>query len=130
MLPADVVAVGLAGQMHGAVAQGIAGALFENIRYDEHGQPLSTSFMDYSMPTASEIPSIHVDHLETPAPEMPLGLKGVGEGGTIGPAAVIAAAVTDALHDLGVVIDETPITPSRVRAALRRASDLLELSVK
>lgn len=117
------------GQMHGAVAQGIAGALFENIRYDENGQPLSTSFMDYSMPTASEIPSIHVDHLETPAPEMPLGLKGVGEGGTIGPAAVIAAAVTDALHDLGVVIDETPITPSRVRAALRRASDLLEGSV-
>ena len=111
------------GQMHGAVAQGIAGALFEDIRYDEHGQPLSTSFMDYAIPTASEIPWIHLDHFETPAPETPLGLKGVGEGGTIGPSAVIAAAVNDALHDLGVEITETPLTPNRIRGALRLASD-------
>lgn len=105
------------GQVYGAIAQGLAGALYEEVRYSSDGQPTSTSFMDYAIPTAVEIPSIALEHFETPAPEMPLGLKGVAEGGTIGPAAVIACAVNDALAEFGVEISETPITARAVRRA-------------
>ena len=109
------------GQVHGGVAQGIAGALYESIVYDSNGQPQTTSFMDYLLPSAAEMPRLVVEHFESPAPEMPLGLKGVGEAGTIGPGAVMANAVSDALADFGVDITETPITNTAVLRALAAA---------
>ena len=114
------------GQIVGAIAQGIAGAMYEIVQYGDNGQPLSTSFMDYLIPTAAEMPWVVVNHFETPAPEMPLGLKGVGEGGTIGPAAVITSAVNNALAEFGVELAETPITPARVRQAIRNSSAYLD----
>jgi len=110
------------GQVHGGVAQGIAGAMYEHFQYDpETAKPRFASFMEYLFPTCAEVPEMRVEHFETPAPEQPLGVKGCGEGGTIGPPAVIAGAVTDALADLGVEITATPVTPSSVRQAIREA---------
>ena len=100
------------------MAQGIAGALYEHIVYDENGQPLSASFMDYIVPSSLEIPPITIEHLETPSATTPLGVKGVGESGTIGPAAAIANAVADALAEFDVDIVETPITPTSVLQAI------------
>ena len=84
------------GQVHGGVAQGVGGALYERMVYDEHGQLLNASFMDFLMPYATEVPTIEIDHLETPSPLNPLGIKGAGEAGVIPGAAVIAAAIEDA----------------------------------
>jgi carbon-monoxide dehydrogenase large subunit len=103
------------GQVRGGVAQGIGGALYEEIRYGTDGQPLVTSLRDYLLPSAAEIPGVEVIHLETPSSETPLGLKGAGEAGTTGSAAAIANAVADALVDLGVDITSTPISPPRLR---------------
>ncbi|HVA24850.1 MAG TPA: xanthine dehydrogenase family protein molybdopterin-binding subunit [Chloroflexota bacterium] len=102
------------GQVHGATLHGIATALLEEFRYDDQGQLLTASFMDYLKPTTMEAPVIEGDHLETPSPFTPLGAKGVGEGGAVPAPACIANAVEDALWDLGVRIDELPITPERV----------------
>jgi aerobic carbon-monoxide dehydrogenase large subunit len=108
------------GQIVGGVAQGIGGALFEELTYDEQGNFLSQSLMDYCMPSATQIPSIKIAHLHTPSPLNPLGVKGLGEGGAMAPPAAIANAVEDALRAYDVHIDATPITPSRLAAALRR----------
>jgi CO/xanthine dehydrogenase Mo-binding subunit len=102
------------GQIHGGVAQGIGGALYERIVYDEAGQPLTTTYMDFLLPTAMEIPEIQIVHLETPSPLNPLGIKGTGEGGAIPGPAVIAEAVEDALAPFGVRIREMPLSPSRI----------------
>jgi carbon-monoxide dehydrogenase large subunit len=110
------------GQTTGGVAQGIAGALYEHLVYDENGQPLSASFMDYTVPSSLEIPPITIEHLETPSATTALGVKGVGESGTIGPAAAIANAVADALAEFDVDIVETPITATSVLQAIH-ASD-------
>ena len=110
------------GQTTGGVAQGIAGALYEHVVYDEAGQPLSASFMDYIVPTSLEIPPMTIEHLETPSATTALGVKGVGESGTIGPAAAIGNAVADALAEFDVDIVETPITPSSVLAVIRDTS--------
>ena len=110
------------GQVHGAVAQGIAGAMYEHLQYDpETAQPRFASFMEYLYPTCSEVPEITVEHFETPAPGQPLGVKGCGEGGTIGPPAVVAGAVSDALSGLGVDLTAAPVTPDAVRRAIREA---------
>lgn len=106
------------GQCRGGIAQGIAGALFEEITYDSSGQPLVASFIDYRVPTASEIPDIGIAHLETPCLFTETGAKGVGEGGTIGAPAAILNAVNDALRSTGVELDDTPIHPHVVAAAL------------
>ena len=99
------------GQVVGGVAQGIGGALLEQLHYDEWGNPLSTSFLDYHLPGATEIPAMRVLHFESPAPAMPWGAKGAGEAGIIGPGPAIAAAVEEALADLGLAeITRTPIT--------------------
>jgi len=103
------------GQLHGAVALGLGSALFEEIRYDAAGQPLCASYMDYAPPRADDIPPLEIDHLETPSPLNPLGLKGVGESGTLPVAAVIASAVEDALAERGVRVVQVPITPGVVR---------------
>ena len=102
------------GQAHGAVAQGIGGALYESVIYDSDGQLLNASFMDYLLPTAAELVNVQLEHLEIPAPGSPNGAKGVGEGGTLAPGAALANAVSDAL---GVEINELPLTPERVCAA-------------
>ncbi|WP_112133447.1 aerobic carbon-monoxide dehydrogenase large subunit [Glycomyces dulcitolivorans] len=99
------------GQVHGGVAQGIAGALYERMAYDEHGQLLNASFMDFLMPYATEVPAIDTDHLETPSPLNPLGVKGAGEAGVIPVSAVIASAIEDAE---GFAIDAMPISPSQL----------------
>jgi carbon-monoxide dehydrogenase large subunit len=99
------------GQVHGATAQGIGGAIWEALRFGEDGQPLTASFMDYLLPGACELPALEVEHLETPAPGLRGGFKGVGEGGTLAPGPALANAVADAL---GVEVNELPITPERL----------------
>jgi aerobic carbon-monoxide dehydrogenase large subunit len=97
------------GQIHGGVAQGVAGALYERMAYDEHGQLLNASFMDFLMPYATEVPTVEIDHLETPSPLNPLGIKGAGEAGVIPGSAVLAAAIEDAT---GIPIMRMPLSPS------------------
>jgi carbon-monoxide dehydrogenase large subunit len=97
------------GQVHGAVAQGIGEALGERLVYDESGQLLTGSLMDYSLPAAADLPSFILGHLETPSPLTPGGRKGMGEGGTIGAPAAIANAVSDAVKPLGVTVTSLPI---------------------
>jgi len=109
------------GQIVGGVAQGIGTALYEEIPYDEQAQPLASTFMDYLMPGATEIPEIVLDHMSTPSPHTAFGIKGMGEGGAIAPPGAILNAINDALRPLGVRISETPVTPRRLRAALRQA---------
>lgn len=106
------------GQVHGGVAQGIGGALFEEMAYDEAGQLLTGSLMDYAVPRADDLPMLETVHLEFPSPRNPLGVKGLGEGGAISPPAAIANAIEDALAPFGVTITETPVTPARLRALL------------
>jgi carbon-monoxide dehydrogenase large subunit len=106
------------GQCRGGIAQGIAGALFEQVTYDAQGEPSATSFMDYKVPTAHEIPDISIHHLETPCTFTETGAKGAGEGGTIGAPAAVLNAVNDALRATGVELDNTPITPETVHRAL------------
>jgi carbon-monoxide dehydrogenase large subunit len=117
------------GQIRGGVAQGIGGALYERIVYDASGQPLTTTFMDFLMPTATEVPDIEVTHLETPSPLNPLGIKGVGEAGAIPGPAVLAEAIEDALTPLGIRLREMPLDPGRLRALLEARRDASELGV-
>jgi carbon-monoxide dehydrogenase large subunit len=107
------------GQVHGGVAQGVGGALFEDIAYDAQGQLLTGSLMDYAVPKADDLPPIETIHLEFASPRNPLGVKGLGEGGAISPPAAISNAIEDALAPFGVRVTETPVTPARVRALLR-----------
>jgi carbon-monoxide dehydrogenase large subunit len=110
------------GQIQGGIAQGLGGALMEEIFYDEDGQPLG-SFLDYAIPRATDMPDVRQDHLETPSPLNPLGVKGLGEGGTLAPPAVLAAAVEDALAPLGVEVTRTPLTPIAVWRLLQSRSE-------
>ena len=110
------------GQIHGGVAQGIGGALLEEMVYDEHGQLLTGTFMDYLVPTAMELPPIETVHLEYPSPRNPLGVKGIGEGGAISPPAAIANAVEDALAPWNARVTRTPLGPSVVLDPIRRAT--------
>jgi len=105
------------GQVQGAIAQGIGGALLEHLIYDAAGQLLTGTLMDYALPVATTIPPFDLDHIEEPAPNL-TGVRGVGEGGTLGPAAVLANAVADALAPFGVEANELPLTPARLWAAL------------
>ncbi len=106
------------GQVFGGTAQGIGTALYEEMPYDEQGQPLATTLADYLLPSATEVPSIRLDHLETLSPYTRFGQKGIGEGGAIAPPAAIANAVNDALAPLGVEITESPLTPRRIVEAI------------
>ena len=110
------------GQIQGGVAQGIGGALYERLVFDESGQPLCTSYADFLMPTAMEVPSIEIVHLETPSPLNPLGIKGVGEAGAIPGPAVLAEAIEDALQPFGVRIREMPLSPSRIAELIGAAA--------
>ena len=110
------------GQIQGGVAQGIGGALYERLHFDDSGQLVNASFMDFLMPTSMEIPVIEIAHLETPSPLNPLGVKGVGEAGTIPVASLVAEALEDALAPLGVRIHEMPLSPGRIRELIAQAS--------
>src|SRR5215208_7206994 len=109
------------GQVRGGVAQGIAAALYERLIYDDEGQLVTSTLMDYLVPTAMEIPSVEILHLETPCEYSETGAKGMGEGGTMGAPAAIASAVADAVFHLDIEIDHLPVTPDRLRAAIKEA---------
>ena len=104
----------LEGQIQGGVAQGIGNAFYEQLHFDEHGQLLNASFMDYLVPTADTVPTIETDHVETPSPLNPLGVKGAGEAGAIPVGPLFAQAIEDALQGLGIEILEIPLSPSRL----------------
>jgi carbon-monoxide dehydrogenase large subunit len=110
------------GQVMGGLAMGFGSALLEQIVYDGAGQLHTASFMEYLLPSATEVPGLAMDHLETPSPLNPYGLKGVGESGVLPAPAAIASAVEDALAPLGICIRESPLPPARVRTLLSEPS--------
>jgi carbon-monoxide dehydrogenase large subunit len=110
------------GQVHGGIAQGIGTCLLEAMPFDALGQPMATTLLDYPLPSATEIPNIRVLHMETPSPHTQFGMKGIGEGGAVGPPAAIVCAVNDALRTIGAELHELPLTPARVLAAIAAGS--------
>jgi 2-furoyl-CoA dehydrogenase large subunit len=109
------------GQIYGGALHGLGGALFEELQYDEGGQLLTGTFMDYLVPTASEAPVIDIAHVVSPSPLTPLGSKGLGESSSMTVPAVIANAVSDALAPLGIGITELPMSPTRLWALIEGA---------
>ena len=109
------------GQVQGGVAHGIGNALFEWMKYDADAQPLTTSFQDYLLPAAPDVPGCTIEHVETPNPLNPLGVKGAGEGGTIPAPAAIISAIEDALSPFGVRFAQMPLPPDQIVDALRKA---------
>ncbi|HVD02377.1 MAG TPA: xanthine dehydrogenase family protein molybdopterin-binding subunit [Candidatus Dormibacteraeota bacterium] len=110
------------GQIEGGLVQGIGATLYEHVVYDESGQPRATTFLDYLLPTSAEVPDIVQEHLEgIPSARNPLGVKGVGESGPISPPAAIANAIIDALKPLKIELNELPLSPATVAAAIERA---------
>jgi carbon-monoxide dehydrogenase large subunit len=110
-----------AAQTHGGIAQGIGGALGERCAYDEAGQLVTATLMEYALPRAASLPPMEVHHLESPAPTIPGGFKGAGEAGTTGAPAAILNAVNDALAPLGAMLTEQPITSEAVWRAIQEA---------
>jgi carbon-monoxide dehydrogenase large subunit len=110
------------GQIVGGTVQGIGGALWEHLAYDDQGQLVTGTLMEYALPKAANVPPIEVVSLCTPSPFTPLGMKGVGEGGAIAPGACLANAVSDALAPLGVTVNATPMTPESVLQLIHGAS--------
>jgi aerobic carbon-monoxide dehydrogenase large subunit len=110
------------GQVQGGVAHGIGNALLEFMQYDENAQPITVTFADYLMPMATDVPDCIIEHVETPCPLNPIGVKGAGEGGTIPAAAAIVAAVEDALLPFGVTFSDTPLLPDKIVASLTAAN--------
>ncbi len=109
----------VAGQVHGGIAQGLAQALYEDAVYDEGGQLLTAGFPDYAVPKAAQVPPFELDHTVTPSPHNPLGVKGVGEAGTIGATPAVVNAVLDALAPFGVDHLDMPLTPRKIWEAIR-----------
>jgi carbon-monoxide dehydrogenase large subunit len=102
------------GQIHGGLAQGLGGAMMEELVYDENGQLLTSTFMDYLIPSTMEVPNVKVHHMQIPSPYIPNGIKGTGEAALISPPAAMASAIEDAFRDYGLSIHETPLSPDRV----------------
>ena len=111
------------GNVHGGIAQGIGGALYEHLVYDDYGQLMTTTFMDYTLPTAMEVPPIEVEHQQTPSPFSPLGTKGVGESGVSGPLGALCGAVENALGEFDVRIERLPLTPESIWALVHTAKE-------
>ncbi len=109
------------GQQHGGIGSGIGQALFEEVRFDEDGNPITSNFADYGIPTAADMPSFEVHSTETPSPLNPLGAKGIGEAATIGSTPAIQNAVIDAVSHLGVLHIDMPCTAERVWRAIESA---------
>jgi carbon-monoxide dehydrogenase large subunit len=110
------------GQICGGTAQGIGTCLYEAMPFDEQGQPLASTMIDYMLPGATEVPDIRVFHMRTPSPYTEFGIKGLGEGGAIGPPAALVSAVNDALRSLNVEVFDLPLTPERILAAIEDAA--------
>ncbi|MDW8063638.1 MAG: hypothetical protein RMI43_05670, partial [Candidatus Caldarchaeum sp.] len=110
----------LYGQIHGAVAHGVGGAVYEELVYDENGQLLTSTFADYLIPSAMEMFDMNIEHMETPSPQ-PGGFKGMGEGGSIAAPAALANAVQDALAHLGVTVDQTPLKPEYIKNLISKS---------
>ena len=108
------------GQLHGAIAQGLAQALYEGVVYDQDGQLLTGNLTTYLLPTAADLPSFETDRTETPTPHNPMGVKGIGEGGTTGSTPAVANAVLDALRPLGIQQLDMPLTPFRIWEAIEK----------
>ncbi len=106
------------GQVHGAIAQGLAQALYEGVEYDDDGNLLTGNFTTYLLPTAADLPMFETERTETPSPHNPMGVKGIGEGGTIAATPAVANAVIDALSPLGILNLDMPLTPARIWAAI------------
>jgi aerobic carbon-monoxide dehydrogenase large subunit len=109
------------GKVHGGVVHGVGQALYEQVVYDDEGQLVTGSFVDYALPTAAEVPMFETDRTETPSPVNQLGVKGVGEAGTIAASPAVVNAVLDALKPLGVTYLNMPLTPMRVWQAIEEA---------
>jgi carbon-monoxide dehydrogenase large subunit len=109
------------GQIHGGTAQGIGTCLYEEMPFDAQGQPLASTMLDYLLPGATEVPDIRVLHMESPSPYTEFGIKGLGEGGAVGPPAAIISAVNDALRPLGVEVHDLPLTPASVLTAITQS---------
>jgi carbon-monoxide dehydrogenase large subunit len=109
------------GQIQGGVAHGIGNAIMERMRYDEAGNPQTTSLADYLLPDAGNVPNVEIVHMESPSPLNPLGVKGAGEGGTIPAAAAIASAIEDALSPFGVKILDAPMLPETIAMLVKNA---------
>ena len=109
------------GQVHGGITHAIGQALYEQVVYDEDGQLVTGTFVDYALPIAAELPMFELDRTETPTPTNSLGVKGVGEAGTIGASAAVTNAVIDALRPVGVTWLNMPLSPARVWAAIQEA---------
>lgn len=109
------------GQVLGATAQGLGGALYERLAYDDEGRLLAATFADYVLPTAPEVPSMSIEHITTPSPLTPYGVKPMGEGGILGAVPAVMNAIADALAPFGVRVTEQPFTPARIRELLRQA---------
>jgi carbon-monoxide dehydrogenase large subunit len=114
------------GQIAGGTAQGIGTCLYEAMPFDVQGQPLASTLLDYILPGATEVPDIRILHMETPSPYTEFGVKGIGEGGAVGPPAAILSAVNDALRPLGVELHGVPLTPDRILDAIAAAEPALE----
>ncbi|MDE0673671.1 MAG: molybdopterin-dependent oxidoreductase, partial [bacterium] len=110
------------GQIHGGIAQAAGQALLEQVLYDAEANPLTSNLTTYLVPTASNLPPVEIDHTVTPTTQNALGVKGIGEAGTIGATAAVQNAVIDALRPLGVDHLDMPLTPVRIWEALRDAS--------
>ncbi len=108
--------------MLGGTVHGIGNALLERLKFDDEAQPLTTTFADYLLPLATDVPHINVGHMESPSPLNPLGVKGAGEGGTLPAIAAVIASVEDALSPFGVTIDEVPVSPMRIVELVRSAA--------
>ena len=108
------------GQIAGGTVQGIGGVLYEHLAYDDDGNPLTTTFLDYLLPTSTEVPTIEYGHVETPSPG-PGGYKGVGEGGAIGAPPAVVNAIADALTPFGVEIERLPLTPAAIVELIEEA---------
>jgi len=111
------------GMVHGGIAQGIAQALWEEVRYDDSGQPLNASLMSYAVPRADQLPSFDTARTVTPSPVNPLGIKGAGETGTIASTPAVANAVMDALAPFGVTHIDMPLTPVKLWTAMQTAGE-------
>ena len=111
------------GQLHGGIVQGVAQALWEEAVYDDDGLLRNPTLTDYCVPSAAEVPSIKLDHTVTPSPTNPLGVKGIGEAGTIGSTPTVINAIVDALAPLGITDIAMPATPERVWAAIQEARE-------
>jgi aerobic carbon-monoxide dehydrogenase large subunit len=109
------------GQIHGGVVHGIGQALYERVHYDDQGQLITGTFVDYALATAAELPSFETDRTETPSPVNSMGVKGVGEAGTIAASAAVTNAVIDALRPLGVDYINMPLSPMRVWEAISKS---------